>query len=546
MEAARFLTQATFGPTEADIDAVVAKGYEAWLDEQLAKSPSLSYQTYWDQRNTLLGGTTQPPFKAGQSEVVYAFWKQALNGPDQVRARVAFAWSQVFVVSMVDSNVAFNVRGVAGYMDMLNAKGLGKYRDLLESVSLHPMMGLYLTSIRNRKENAATGRVPDENYSREVMQLFSIGLYELNTDGTLKLTAGAPKDTYTPSDISNLAKVFTGWSWACPSADDRCFTSGVDNDNNSDPDRLVKPMRAYPQFHAPTEKKFLGVTVPDQGTNADPVTSMKVALDTLAAHPNVGPFLARQMIQRLVTSNPSPGYIGRVATAFNQSGGDLKALVKAVLLDTEARSATLAQADSFGKLREPLLRATAFLRAFESASDSGDFLIGLTDDPASSLGQTALRAPSVFNFYRPGFMPAGGNLAQGQLLSPEMQITHETSLAGYANVMRTVVDAGSGAAGYDGKSTLGRDVKPEYLRNATSKWVTLADTPDALVDQVNQRLLYGRMPADLKTEIVGAITKIAIPAATGTNQTAIDTARKNRLKSAIYLTLLSPEFLIQK
>jgi uncharacterized protein (DUF1800 family) len=431
-------------------------------------------------------------------------------------------------------------------MDMLNARGLGKYRDLIEGVSLHPMMGIYLSSIRNRKENAATGRVPDENYAREVMQLFSIGLHELNPDGTLKLVAGRSVDTYTPADISNMAKVFTGWSWACPSSDDRCFSLGIDNDNQSDPDRVVKPMRSYAQFHAPSEKKFLGALVPDQGTNADPLASLKVALDTLAAHPNVGPFLARQMIQRLVSSNPSPAYVGRVAQAFKQSGGELKALVKAVLLDAEARSATLSQAEGFGKLREPLLRATAFLRAFDSVSDSGDFLIGLTDDPSTSLGQTLMRSPSVFNFYRPGFMPAGGALAEAKLLAPEMQITHETSLAGYANLMRNLVDAGAGNAGYDGKSTTGRDVKPEYLRSATSAWLALADTPDKLVEQAAQRLMHGRLPPDLRTEVATAVGKMPIPAATGSNQAQIETARRNRVKAAIYLLLLSPEFLVQQ
>jgi uncharacterized protein (DUF1800 family) len=305
-------------------------------------------------------------------------------------------------------------------------------------------------------------------------------------------------------------------------------------------------MRAYAQFHAPTEKRFLGALVPDQGANADPQASLKVALDTLAAHPNVGPFLARQMIQRLVSSNPSPAYVGRVAQAFRQSGGELKALVKAVLLDAEARSATLAQAEGFGKLREPLLRATAFLRAFDSVSDSGDFLIGLTDDPATSLGQTVMRSPSVFNFYRPGFMPAGGALGESKLLAPEMQITHETSLAGYANLMRTLVDAGAGNAGYDGKSTTGRDVKPEYLRSATSPWLALAEKPDDLVQQVGQRLLYGRLPAELRTEVATAVGKMAIPAATGSNQTQIETARRNRVKAAIYLLLLSPEFLVQQ
>lgn len=546
-EAARFLTQATFGPTEADIDAVVAQGYEPWLDAQLATPPSVSHQAQWDIRNKALGGGPLPAPGAGasQAHLPYSFWKQAISGNDQVRARVAYAWSQVFVISAVDSSTGFNARGVANYMDMINDRALGKYRHLLEGVSLHPSMGIYLNSKGNRKGDPNTGRVPDENYAREVMQLFSIGLHQLNPDGSQKMRAGAPQNTYGPDDVTNLAKVFTGWSYACPSSSDSCFKYGHQN-GERDTDRLIKPMKAYPQFHETAQKTFLGVTIPDQGANADPVASLKVALDTLANHPNVGPFMARQLIQRMVTSNPSPDYVERAAMAFNQSRGDLKTLVKAVLLDPEARSASVAAGSSFGKIREPLLRATVFLRAFGATSDSGDYIIGITDNPGLSLGQTVMRAPSVFNFYRPGFKPTHGDLAQAGLLAPEMQITNETTLAGYANTMRNWVDAGAGSAGHDGKSTTGRDVKPAYLNNPGNSLIALADNPVALVNLVNTRLLHGTMPAALETEIVSAIGKIAIPAATGSNQTQIDTARKNRLKSAIYLTLLSPEFIVQK
>jgi hypothetical protein len=248
----------------------------------------------------------------------------------------------------------------------------------------------------------------------------------------------------------------------------------------------------------------------------------------------------------LVTSNPNPAYVGRVAAAFDASGGDLKALVKAVLLDPEARTPSVAAADSFGKLREPVLRATAFLRAFGAASDSGDYIIGLTDDPGTSLGQSPMRSPSVFNFYRPGFKPHNGSLAQADLLAPEMQITHETSVSGYANVMKSWVDSGAGLAGYDGKSPTGRDVKPSYLRDPNDSLLALADRPDALVAVVNDRLMLGAMPGALQTEITTAVGKITIPVVTGSNQAQIDAARKNRVKAAIYLTLVSPEFIVQK
>ena len=548
-EAARFLTQATFGPTDADVDAVVAQGYAAWLDAQFAKAPSVNYLSYWDARNTALGGTAVPGnYKAGQREVMDMFWKQAIAGDDQLRARVAFALSQIFVISMVDSSVAFRVRGAASYMDMLNAKAFGSYRDLLESVSLHPMMGLYLTSLHNQKENLKTGRVPDENYAREVMQLFSIGLVQLNADGTPKLSGGATVPTYTPSDISGLAKVFTGWSWACPVQDDNCFYGGTSKDGETDVDKDVKPMRSYPQFHSSTAKTFLGVTIADQGSNADPVASLKTALDTLAAHPNVGPFLARQLIQRLVTSNPSPAYVSRAAAAFTSSGGSLQSLVKAILLDTEARSASTAATASFGKLREPVLRLSATLRALGATSDSGGYLVGNTDNPGTQLGQSVLRSPSVFNFYRPGYVPPGGSLAKSQLVAPEMQITHETSVAGYVNYMSSVINSGVGQAGYDGKATR-RDLQPAYLLDTAHPLRTLAasdtDVP-TLVDQVGAKLIPGGLPAGLKDLVVTGVKAIPVPAVTATNQAAVDAAKLNRVKAAILLTVASPEFSVQK
>jgi uncharacterized protein (DUF1800 family) len=541
IEAARFLTQATFGPTENDINAVMAKGYEAWLEEQFQHPPSVSHLEAWDVQNRSMGGGDIPIAVIGArgGQLPYSFWKQSIAGSDQVRARVAFAWSQIFVVSSTDDSVFFNTRSLASYYDMLNQKAFGQYRDLLESVSLHPSMGMFLTSIKNRKEDQATGRVPDENYAREVMQLFSIGLYELNLDGSLKInTSSVPIPTYTSSDISNLAKVFTGWSWACPSTSNQCFNSGVDVGSVSDTNRLIKPMKPYPQFHSTGPKKFLNVTIPDQGSNPNPEASLKVALDALAAHSNVAPFVAKQLIQRLVTSNPSPAYVSRVAGAFQASKGNLKAVTKAVLLDPDARTTPGSQNQTFGKLREPILRATAFFRAFNASSSSGNFLIGITDDPGTSLGQTPLRAPSVFNFYRPGFKPNTGFISEGNLLAPEMQTTHETSVAGYANTMRDWVDAGAPSAS--------RDIKPSYLREPSDPLIALADTPVDLVSLINQRLLYGTMPTALGNEIIAAISKITIPAPNGTNQTAINTARLNRLKSAIYLTLLSPEFVVQK
>ncbi len=532
-QAARFLTQATFGPTDAGIDRVMAIGYSAWIDEQLAK-PAASHRSYWQAADATIKAANANS-SAGQDQVLESFWKQAVSGQDQLRQRWAYALSQVFVISMADDNVGNNPRAVAAWLDMLGDKGLGNYRDLLETVSRHPLMGQYLSHLRNQKADARTGRVPDENYAREVMQLFSIGLVELNPDGSARSDGSKALETYTQADVAGLAKVFTGWSWACPEwPDNSCFFGGSAN-GNSDADRSFKAMLGYPQYHATDEKNFLGTTIPAQ-SQSDPQASLRIALDALAAHPNVGPFIGRQLIQRLVTSNPSPQYVAAVTSAFKDSGGDMKAMLRAVLLHSEARR----QSDAQGKLREPVLKLSAFLRAFAFKSDSGSFRVGNTDNPGSALGQTPMRSPSVFNFYRPGYVAPGTEAAATRLAGPEFQIAHETSAAGYVNYMRDNVSQG---VGQWNSSTSRRDLQADF-----SAEVALADQPAALIERVNTRLMAGTMPEALKVEIQGAIEKMSIRALNkqGTNQKDIDNDKRNRVNAAIFLALVSPEFQVQK
>lgn len=536
-EAAAFLSKATFGATDAAIDRVMALGYRAWVDEQLA-TPAASHRASWEAADAAIKAA-DPTSGAGQDQVFYSFWKRAVSGDDQLRQRVAYALSQVMVISMVDGTVGENPRAVAAWMDMLGDKGLSNYRDLLESVSLHPMMGVYLSHLRNQKADPRTGRVPDENYAREVMQLFSIGLVELEADGTPKVQGGKPRETYGPADIAGLARVFTGFSWACPAAPaNNCFFNGSSN-NVSDPDRAFKAMVAYPQFHSTEAKTFLSTTIAAQGT-ADPQASLRVAIDTLYRHPNIGPFIGRQLIQRLVSSNPSPAYVKAVSDTFADNGagvrGDMKAVVKAVLLHPEAR----ASSNTAGKVREPVLRLSALLRAFGYRSDTGEYRIGNTDNPGTSLGQTPMRAPSVFNFYRPGYVPPGTGAALQGLVVPEMQIVHETSAAGYVNVIRDAISGGVGAT-TSASGTSRRDLQPDFTAE-----LALADQPGALVDRINAKLMYGAMPADLKSEIQGAIEKIVIPAPTASNAAQIATAKRNRVNAAVFLAMVSPEFLVQK
>ena len=544
-EAARFLTQATFGPVDADVDRLSSLGYGAWIDAQLAL-PATSHRATWQAADAAIKAADATK-AGGQDQMFESFWKQATTGPDQLRQRVAYALSQIFVISLVDSTVAENPRAVAAWLDMLGDKGLGTYRELLESVSRHPMMGVYLSHLKNQKADTRSGRVPDENYAREVMQLFSIGLVELNDDGSARSVNGATVDTYTPADISGMARVFTGFSWACPDwPDNSCFFNGTAN-GNSDTDRAFKPMLGYAQYHSTEVKSFLGTSIAAQASS-DPAASLKTALDTLASHSNVGPFIGRQLIQRLVTSNPSPAYVKAVALTFANNGagvrGDMKAVVKAVLMHPEARRMT----DSSGKLREPVLRLAAYLRAFAHNSDTGNWRVGNTDNVATSLGQTPLRAASVFNFYRPGYVAPGTTAASAGLVAPEMQITHETTAAGWVNFMRDNVASGVGQSNgtVNGVVLNRRDIQPDFTAE-----LALAGDPVALVERVATRLLYGTQTAAgaaLKLEISTAVAALVIPAlnGAGSNQAAIDTAKRTRVNAAVLLVLVSPEFQVQK
>jgi uncharacterized protein (DUF1800 family) len=525
-EAARFLSQATFGPTDADIDNLMTIGYSAWIDEQFATPRSGTHQAFF---SGLKDGNDK--------EVVAAFWKNALTGRDQLRLRMAYALSQIFVISLEDGDVDNYDRAVAAWLDMLNANSFGNYRELLQTVSTNPMMGMYLTHIANQKADPATGRVPDENYAREVMQLFSIGLVELNLDGRPRTgSAGAVIETYSPTDVSELAKVFTGWSWACPvSSDKGCFLRGKSNNGNREySDRDLRPMVSYPEYHSIEAKSFLGKTIPAGTSAAD---SLRIALDHLAAHPNVGPFIGRQLIQRFTTSNPSPAYVSHVASAFNNNGkgvrGDFKAVLKAVLTHPEARTIN----DTSGKVREPVLRLSAFMRAFPHRSSSGNFDIEVTNNPGTALGQAPLHSPSVFNFYRPGYVAAGTRSAASNLVAPELQIFNETSVAGYINFMRDSISAGVGFPAGSGLTR--RDLQADY-----SAELALASDAAALVDRVTTRLTYGAIGSQRRSEIITAVSSIAIPGSG--SQTQINEAKRKRVNAAILLTVAAPEFVVIK
>lgn len=515
-DAARFLVQASYGPDDVSIETVRSLGYAGWIDNQFTR-PQTLHRPYIEA--AMAGGPPGTPERAYRDLVMDTFWKQAITGADQLRQRVVFALSQIFVVSQTNDDVYARPRGLCDYLDMLGANAFGNFRTLLQAVTLHPTMGLYLSMLRNQKESPAAGRAPDENYAREVMQLFTIGLVRLTADGTaVKDGKGEPIATYDNADVQGLARVFTGWSWAGPDTSNQRFLGST-----ADPDRDVTPMQAYPQFHSASVKSFLGVTI---AANTDAATSLRIALDTLFNHPNTGPFIGRQLIQRLVTSNPSNAYVARVAAAFADNGGgvrgDMKTLIRAILLDPEARSSSAGARPGWGKLREPVIRLANWARAFGATSVSGDFTIRNVADPSTALAQNPLRAPSVFNFFRPGYVPPSTAIASAGLVAPEFQITGETSVAGYLNYMRMVVSSGAG----------GGDVRSDYVNE-----VALADDPDRLVDRVQLLLTAGRMSAATRVAIRDAVASIPAGAAN---------APLSRAKLAIYLTLASPEFVVQK
>ena len=524
-DASRFLGQATFGPRMADIDAVSASGYSAWIDSQFAKPQTLHLPPVTAYLNTLPVASQN-----GQAAFQWSIWKNFTTGDDALRQRVAFALSEIYVVSL-NSNIAFGYpRGPANYLDVLGTHAFGNYRNLIEAVTYSPMMGLYLSHLRNQKENAATGSVPDENYAREVMQLLTIGLYELNQDGTQKLNAlGKPIETYGNADVSALGKVFTGLSWGGPDTANNRFSGGG---NPVDPDKEIKPMQGYNQYHSTSLKQFLGVTIPAT-TVADTIGDVRIALDRLFNHANVGPFIGKQLIQRLVSSNPSPEYVFRVAGVFNNNGsgvrGDMKAVIRAVLLDPEARAAPVA-GSMRGKVREPIVRLVHWMRAFNARSADGRFLLGTTSDPATQLGQSPMYAPSVFNFFRPGYIPPNSRIGAAGLVAPEMQITNETSMAGYLNYIRGVINAGIGT-----RTANVADIQADYTAE-----LALAVNPDLLVDRVNLLLTGGSLSGATRSLIRDAVASVAIGTANPNGDS------RNRVNLAIFMVMATPEYLFQQ
>ena len=534
-EAARFLMQASFGGTYAQVQDVQTKGFEAWLDAELAKPWDLSESHYnWIVNSGFIA--------AGQSSKLgmdNTLWRKLISAPDVLRQRVAFALSQIFVVS-IEGLGAITWRNVAAaaYMDLLEKNAFGNFSDLLKAVSLSPAMGTYL----NMKGSvAATGNSsPDENYAREVMQLFTIGLYQLNADGSLKLKNGKPIETYQQQDVTDLAAILTGWNFtSAPTFDSSSKTTALSalsyfNSNMTHTESKYSYSATNKKLNDSTVK-YIGGTFPIETKGSQ---AINIVLEYLANHDNVGPFIGRQLIQRLVCCNPSPEYIGRVSAAFktqvNGKRGDMKTVIKAVLLDAEARNLPTDETakNGYGKLREPALRLVQWARTFNAkpsdlsitptADNSwvGPWNIGDLSDDVTGLGQSPLRSPSVFNFYRPGYIPTQGAMATKKITAPEFQICNEVTVAKYLNFMNACIDTGR------------KDVEANYSAD-----YELAKNATALVDRYALLLAANALSAETRNTIVAAISK----------QIASDNAGcLLRIKATVFLIMATPEYIVQK
>lgn len=526
-QASRFLAQATFGPTSESIAELRNLGYDyrAWIDREAGKPPTRAVDILVAERNAGRITTSDRALnRRARTQVM-------LTAPDQLRQRVAYAWSQIMVVSDAESTVQAGGDGSSSYWDMLARNALGSFRTLLLEVTRHPIMGRYLSHYKNRKANSATGTRPDENYAREVMQLFSIGLYQLNADGSYVTDAsGRPVETYTNDNITEFARVFTGFTDAGTS---NTGTGAGRTDFPSATQNYTETMRMWEGQHdtgAKTLLNYPGARKASLPAGQSGLQDVSDAIDNLVEHPSTAPFVSRLLIQRLVTSNPTQGYVGRVAAVFVDNGqgvrGDLLAVVKAILLDAEARSTARIADPQHGKLREPFLRVTHVLRAFRFTNSSANpipyDLGGFTEN---TMGQFPLGSPSVFNFYSPDYEPPGP-IADVGLVGPEFQILNAVFAVTLPNTFNTLITGANGTGSF--RLNL---ADPESVAGDTG----------ALLDHLDLLLTHGTMSADTRAAIrraLDGITSAMVPNGSSLAQ--------QRARLGLYLTLLSPDYAVLK
>lgn len=526
--AARFLTQASFGPTMAEIERVRSLGYEGWIDDQLTKTPTLHSKYIEQIKADHNGPRADQSYDAdpnsptvGGSNITTSFARAAISGEDQLRQRMAFALSQILVISRRDATLENKPEPMANYYDIFVRHGLGNYRDILKKVAYHPCMGWYLSHVGNQKADLTIGRFPDENFAREVMQLFSVGLWQLNPDGTRKLdNMGEPIPTYGNAEITELAKVFTGlwydseWGWG---------SGGWAEDH------FMRPMVMHAEHHDFESKTLLGgFVIPARSqSEANANKDIEDALNHLFNHPNTPVFISKQLIQFLVTANPSPAYVQRVQSVFVDNGqgvrGDLAAVAKAILLDDEAREVRFsASNETFGKLREPVIRTMAMARAFGLGETHPGFTWWNPYTLYAGLSfQEPMNAPSVFNFYKPSYQ-APGVIRDAGLVSPVFQIMDSYSSISFPNLMWDYLGTGFRSGWQNHR----------YPMNFAEARKAAASN-ESLLDHMNLLLAAGNMSARTRSVILNAL---ATP----------NLSEDERILLAAYLTMMSPESATQK
>jgi len=555
-DAARFLGQATTGVNFEQIEDLSEQGFENWIDEQILM-PEMSYldtsymvwdhfvQAYYDEWGEIVINGNEDIFPASFYWRM-AWWNNAMSGEDLLRQKVALALSEILVTSE-DSRLNADAFGMASYYDVLYSNAFGNYRDLLEEVTYHPAMGYYLSSINNSPTNEEENIHPDENYAREVMQLFTIGLYELELDGTIITDEnGIEVPTYDNSDIGELARVFTGLGpaqyWA-PWEDysEEIVQWGVWY-NTIPYINSTMPMVMFEGWHEEGIKHLLngGATVDGASGGQD----IDMALDILFYHANTAPFVSKLLIQRMVKSNPSPEYIERVASVFVNNGegvrGDLSAVVKAILLDDEARHCSWIEDVTSGKMREPMMRYIQMLKAFDATNQSGKmWSVGWVAD---DLGQHPMTSPSVFNFFLPSYAPSGP-VADSSLVAPEFELLNSAIAIKYINLisdmlfgeyyMESITMADPDEIGYPWWE-MGFDSPEDQVGLDFNNEIMLASTDaHAMVDRLNILLAGGTASSETIDTISNIIEIEALEPA-------------DRVKVALYLLLISPDYIIQK
>ncbi|GAB5415831.1 MAG: DUF1800 domain-containing protein [Congregibacter sp.] len=549
----RFLAQASFGASASEIQSLEGSSASEWFLDQLRQPESRTLPLIAEYLSATSDEAQEGFFRYIVSSL--SFWRIAVDGEDQLRQRMAYALSQILVISEVGADlIADQPQSMAYYRDILTEHALGNFRDLLEDVTYSPAMSYYLTYLGNLPADPDTGRQPDENYAREIMQLFTIGLLELNDDGTPKLnSAGEPIETYDSADIDGLARVFTGMD--------------IDGENYwQNPEVLARPLYVDEYRHSKREKVFLGTTIPADTPGPE---SISLALDTLFEHPNVGPFIGRQLIQRFTTSNPSPAYTERVAQAFNSGEyilpnnervgtgirGDLAATLAAVLFDESARMESATQQNDFGKPREPALRFLQWASAFDVRGDSPELTPILYDVSSSdALAQHPYKSRSVFNFYRPGFIAPGTDSGELGMTVPELQIVNASSTPGYINFMTYFVfrePRNLESIDFLRDYFSGSDLADNLEERARSSFVpayeaelALADDPSALVDRLNILLAHGALEDATQQNIVDLLNEI--PLERQDFQSEGDDGRHLRVYFAVLMTMTAPEYLVQQ